>query len=277
MSIWLTNISNMNKVKISYIIMKFFFRHFIFFVNLLFILFILPIPIYGSFDKFEKYENNPIITLGLNSSWDSYQVYSPRIISDGNIYKMWFSGSNGTTREIGYADSTDLINFAKSSDNPLLKWNIISPNDVGVEHPFVIKDSSFGEYPYKMWFSNAGNHLYTFELFYKSSRDGINWTDTIKLSLKPETTDWDSQGTYIGAPSVIYNSDSQLYQLWYVARGSYQGSTRWRIGYAESQDGTNWIKNLDPVLVPDQTWEGTDVANPHIIKDENGIYYMFYY
>lgn len=190
---------------------------------------------------------------------------------------MWYTGSNGNKREIGYAFSSDLINFTRSSDNPIIKWNAINEEDIGVEHPYVIKNISFGGYSYKMWFSNAGKDLGTFELFYSTSNNGINWTGITKLSVLPETTEWDSNGKSMSAPSVIYNSDTQSYQLWYVAKGPYNNSTVWRIGYAESQDGINWVKNPSPVLVPDQSWEGYVVANPHIIRDNSGIYYMFYY
>lgn len=53
-------------------------------------------------------DKNPVLTLGSSSDFDRVHVSSPFVIKEGNIYKMWYSGSdvNDTSRwQIGYAEN----------------------------------------------------------------------------------------------------------------------------------------------------------------------------
>jgi len=81
--------------------------------------------------------------------------------------------------------------------------------------------------------------------------------------------DWDNAG--INTASVI--SDGGTYKMWYGAWGLLGHKL---IGLATSTDGTTWTKNPDnPRLSPSESWEGTDVGRPAVIKD-GAIYKMWY-
>jgi predicted GH43/DUF377 family glycosyl hydrolase len=51
-----------------------------------------------------KYASNPVLTLGTGGAWDDDQVYYHEVINDGDIFKMWYTGtkSSGLVK-IGYA------------------------------------------------------------------------------------------------------------------------------------------------------------------------------
>lgn len=49
-----------------------------------------------------KYPGNPVLTGGRPGSWDEH-VYSPSVVFDGSVYRMWYSGSDPFYSQIGYA------------------------------------------------------------------------------------------------------------------------------------------------------------------------------
>jgi len=105
---------------------------------------------------------------------------------------------------------------------------------------------------------------------YAVSPNGIEWqTRGYDQPVLQADETW--EGTGVGAPSVLYEDGRFL--MWYSA-GEGAG-----IGLAESTDGLTWVKNpANPVLVPDQTWEGGAtgvVASPSVIP--HGAQYLMYY
>ena len=67
--------------------------------------------------------SNPVLTQ-TPGSWDAYMVFDPLVIRENGQYKMWYAGIETTAllTKIGYATSTDGINWQKdTSNNPVLK------------------------------------------------------------------------------------------------------------------------------------------------------------
>jgi predicted GH43/DUF377 family glycosyl hydrolase len=78
---------------------------------------------------------------------------------------------------------------------------------------------------------------------------------------------------HVFQPSVLYNPDSVRYEMWFAA---YTGSFPYRIGFAVSDDGINWIQHPNAVLEPSSgTWDESSVGQ-HIVLRENGQYKMWY-
>ena len=75
-----------------------------------------------------KYNDNPVIVLGDDTSWDANLVLIPAVIYRNNNFEMWYNGkSQQNVIRIGYATSTDGIIWSKYSDNPisLIPGNIL--------------------------------------------------------------------------------------------------------------------------------------------------------
>ncbi len=240
----------------------------IIFLLLFFILFS-PNSSFASFNK----NNEVVLQVGDLNSWDEKEVFGPSIIEENNSFWLWYSGSNGNKRQIGIAKSINPYSFIKDIYNPIIRWDIISSTDIGVEHPSVTSLTESNQAIFKMWFSNVANNYTSFSIFYTFSYDGISWHTPAKLSFDSSYS-WDSLG--IGAPSVIYDKTRNIFNLWFVAKGYYNNFTRWRIGYATSSDGINWTKHPQPVLWANKSWEGDDVGNPTVIW-EDGLYHMWYH
>lgn len=230
-----------------------------------------------------KYAGNPVLDVSYTGGWDSIGVETVSIIIDSlapatERYKMWYAGQyfNSYRYDIGYAFSSDGINWVKHA-NPVLQVGASGEWDNGfLEGPSVIKDGS----TYKMWYcgydaipdgigadgkANIG---------YATSIDGINW---VKYAGNPilvtGINTWDS--IYVQDPHVI--KEGNEYHMWF---GGGDNDTYYsqQVGYATSQDGINWIKSpLNPVLTRGNAgdWDEILASFPSVLND-NGNYRMWY-
>ena len=160
--------------------------------------------------------DSPVVDVGPPGSWDEDDILAPTVIKDGSLYKMWYQGhsENGSAdydfnnAGIGYATSTDGINWTKYSGNPVLNYGSAGEWDsYGVGGPTVIKDSNG---IYHMWYfgSNGDGH---YKIGYATSTDGISWT---KHGIVIDNTlSADADRAY--NPSVFLENDGTL-KMWYT-------------------------------------------------------------
>jgi hypothetical protein len=119
--------------------------------------------------------------------------------------------------------------FVKYSQNPILQSG---------QNPSILKENV-----YKMWYEvNYGNG---YRINYAYSPDGINnWVVPGEIVLPVGTSDGFEMDT--ANPNVIYNNSLNQYQMWYTAIGyswTQPIPDRFRLGYATSSDGINWVKH----------------------------------
>ncbi len=71
------------------------------------------------------YANAPIVDHGIAGAWDSGFASAGTVIRESaSVWHFWYSGGQGQVGDgIGYASSTDGINWTKSAGNPLLYKN----------------------------------------------------------------------------------------------------------------------------------------------------------
>ena len=92
----------------------------------------------------------------VDGDWDKNYVSRCTVIKgDDEIYRMWFSGGTGAMNHgIGYATSSDGINWDKDANNPIFyKTDGISWRADRTYCPMVIEDGG----TYKMWFTGVGS------------------------------------------------------------------------------------------------------------------------
>lgn len=100
------------------------------------------------------------------------------------------------------------------------------------------------------------------------SPDGINWSNMQIVIDKGNSNNW---ANMINRASVIYKDG--IFKMWFTGQ-NYEKS---KIGYAFSEDGYNFTKLNNPILIPEYSYEKTNVMNPHVIYDkEEKIYKMYY-
>ncbi len=116
----------------------------------------------------KRWGNSPILTPcdeggcgsgPVPSCWDYCSVGYSRVIKIGSLWHMWYGGGPNTNHGIGYATSTDGVNWTKHPDSPIFHKNdgVAWRND-RTYTPWVLYDpdnfSGHGNScPFKMWFS----------------------------------------------------------------------------------------------------------------------------
>ena len=219
-----------------------------------------------------KYNQNPVY------GWGS----QPSVIFENDTFKMWFAYGivdnippDSLKIVVGYATSTDGINWTDYSANPVFDAESDSSWDSRVhDTPFVLHDSS----GYKMWYTGSDHIGYPWAdslvmvIGYATSPDGINWTKYPDPVLtKGPSGSWER--LWLESPSVIYENGE--YKMWYTGESTETGSSLSQVGYATSPDGINWTKYPgNPVLEVDQTNDYI-VGISSVVKVDS-TYFMFY-
>jgi hypothetical protein len=84
--------------------------------------------------------------MGPGSGWESQYVFAPEVLFDGMLYRMWYSGGNTSGHSIGFAVSTDGIEWTRYWDNPVLSQSGVD------QFPSVIAADTGS---YVMWYQDA--------------------------------------------------------------------------------------------------------------------------
>lgn len=167
------------------------------------------------------------------------------------------------------SDNYDFPNFVKYGNAPIIDRSNEDP--YSISYPCLILDNGI----YKMWYgSNLSwgeteremNHV----IKYAESSDAIHWHRFGKIILNH----MHPNEFAISKPCVI--NDNLYYKMWYSYRGNGLIST-YRIGYAESKDGINWIRKDGEVGIDVSAsgWDSEMICYPFVF-DYEGNRYMLY-
>lgn len=117
---------------------------------------------------------------------------------------------------------------------------------------------------YCLWYAGTNG---TYRIGYKTSVDGITWTDYWGAGTDGSVLDVGAAGkfddTHVMCPSVLF--DGTTYHMWYVGY-----HTCYQIGYATSSDGVTWTRQNggDAVLTVGAggTWDALNLLWPCVFK-----------
>ncbi len=203
--------------------------------------------------------NNPVLTPGY--SWDSHHVSSPRVIKDGNNYRMYYLGfaDEYGPWNIGLATSPDGINWTKQGD-PVVHSDY---NEFRIQTGDIIKVNDV----YYLYY--AVHNLPYYQISVATSSDGVNFTKSANNPILIVNENW--EGTGVKSPSVIY--ENEQYKMIYSA------FPETGFGMAYSSDGINWTKDTNnPFFVLDDVTNNwcQAIAYPFWRKfnDQYRIYYQ---
>lgn len=215
--------------------------------------------------------------------FDSIAAIGPCVVQEGGAYRMWYTGWNGDTVDLG-GGLVDKVNYrigcATSPDGD--NWTrypgaadagavfgLGQPGELdskGVAHPHVIKENG----TYRMWYEGYDGTAW--RIFYATSADGIEWTrNGLALGLGASGAP-DALG--VRNPVVIYRNGR--YELWYQGRGAV--APNYHVMRATSPDGINWTKVYGQVnLRPSDTLDSDEaILVDSIIVRTDGSCQVFY-
>ena len=206
--------------------------------------------------------------------WSRVVCYSPHVIWHDGRFRMWYlgtsTGSRSSDMALGYAESTDGIEWIEHSNNPIL-----TPADLPWgrtwQTPSVLFDEGASEF--KMWFVSG-----------EVQRDPQGRVTTNDQRLGYATSvngvDWQIHPTMIypsgRSPSVIKEAPDR-YRMWMGSRPDLEDRVSSDL-YANiyefsSTDGIRWKRSSKPVLRP--TGPARSTVYPYVFQ-RAGTYYMWH-
>lgn len=156
---------------------------------------------------------------------ESANVHFSYVMKQGPVYKMWYTGYDGSNYRIFYATSDDGMAWTRQGQ-VLDLGPSGSYDDYYVYNPVVLYDGV----SYTMWY-DGNDHTYV-RILRATSPDGVVWTKQgVSLNLGAPST-MDDAGVGVG----IVLSEGGGFHMWYTG----SDGVRDRIFYAISDDGISW-------------------------------------
>jgi sucrose-6-phosphate hydrolase SacC (GH32 family) len=213
--------------------------------------------------SWKKAPQNPVLD-GDPDAWDASGEHAPFVMKDGNLYKMWYEGSDGNVRQLGYATSHNGIKWTKYPRNPVLQAGPESYDQFVAGHGTVLHEDGL----YKLWYHAIGDLDGIGDvdaiIAYATSPDGIQWTKHGPV-LVGVPDSWD---TGLWGPSVLKVNGT--YWMWYSAGGPIYNIS---IGAATSPNGVDWTRVGDSPVITDLGFIN-NFGDPHVIFD-GGLFKMW--
>lgn len=216
----------------------------------------------------------PLLAPGPLGAFDDSGVMTSCLVREGRRSYLYYQGwSLGVTVPfyvfVGCATRTDdQAAFERVSPAPVLGRNRVDP--YMCSSPWILREDS----RWRMWYvsnigwtaGRSGSPHYVVHIKYAESANGIDWERDGHVCV-----DFSSPGEYaISRPCVV--KDDDLYRMWYSYRGS-----AYRIGYAESQDGLEWVRKDGEagIDVSPMGWD-SEMVEYACVFDHEGARHMLY-
>lgn len=148
------------------------------------------------------------------------------------------------------------------TDNPILHQNYENGQD-----PCVIKKDGI-YYLYFTW--STMNRISLMQ-----STDLKLWRGPLINFLPQLDIPWEEK---VSEPCIIYKDGR--FEMWYTARTIERDTFQpgeGRIAHAVSEDGINWLREMEPVFKPELLWEEYCVSNPSVLYDQKEEKYRMWY
>lgn len=220
---------------------------------------------------FSALEPEPVLELGERGTFDDNGIVGSCLMRAGDRRYLFYTGWNrGVTVPFylgaGLAVSDAGGPFRRVSRAPVLELVDEEPFLTG--SPFVLLEGA----RWRMWYISGtgwitdGSSLEPcYNIRYAESDDGIHWERPGRTCI-----DYGIDEHAIARPWVVRDVDK--FRMWFAVRGA-----RYRIAYAESDDGVNWsradrVGGLGPSA---EGWDSDMVEYPCVL-DDHGRRYMLY-
>ena len=225
-------------------------------------------------------KTTPILVFGENlCAFDDNGVSPCCILSLENRKILYYCGWNihvniPFTCAIGMAESIDGGNtFIKKFEGAVLDRDRFDPQFVAV-NDVIIDEGKYRTWylSCKKWVKNDNHIKHYYNIKHAISVNGIDWEKNYDTAI-----DFKNEFEYaISTPRIIKDGNKD-YKMWYSYRGQ-KDSDKYRIGYAESKNGINWIRmdeKMQSLNLSSSGWDSEMVCYPFVF-DYNGNRYLLY-
>jgi hypothetical protein len=225
--------------------------------------------------------DRPALSLGKPGSFDDSGVSPSCLVNHRGKKFLYYTGWNQSVtvpyrNSIGLAVSEDGgRTFERLFEGPVLDRNHIDPYFCMT--PFVMID----EGKWKLWYGSTTGFITeqekaypVYQIKYAESDNGFEWVRRSDACIE-----YKFPGEANARPCVI--KENGIYRMWYCFRGSTGFRTdknqSYRIGYADSLDGTRW-RRKDEIAGIERSEEGWDslMMEYPFVYEHRGIKHMLY-
>jgi hypothetical protein len=228
--------------------------------------------------------DKPVLDIGKIGTFDDSGVMPSWLVQNNGVLYLYYIGWNVRNtvpyhNSVGLATSIDGgITFKRYSEGPL--WDRDFKEPYFSASSCVLLDNGI----WKNWYLSCteyrtinGKVEPRYHIKYAESNDGINWQRNGVVAI-----DYKSENEAGIVKASVYKSISEnKYLMWFSYRNFDNYRTdklnSYKIGYAESVDGINWVRNDNNagIDLSDDGWDSEMQCYPHVIEI-NGNLLLFY-
>jgi predicted GH43/DUF377 family glycosyl hydrolase len=219
---------------------------------------------------------NPVL-LGTSGTFDEDGVYGADVVYDAMNssapFQMWYSGRADVFGAIGYATSTDGVNWTKYPTAVVSHGPPGSADSFAAADPTVLHDGSV----WKMWYT--GDDSSKKRIAYATSSNGVTWAKGGKV-IAPEDTGVSANLQWGAFAPTVWKTASGYSMLLTGRKLVGGGVFQTKILGTTSTDGISWA-GPSPALNPSGSASNFDYSNlnsPEILEDPGASspYKLFY-
>jgi predicted GH43/DUF377 family glycosyl hydrolase len=165
--------------------------------------------------NFSPIDTNPVFEPAA-SGWDDEKVWQPSLYwdGDGNQFVMAYRGSSGGVHKIGIATSTDLVNFGRLDDNPIIEPSASEWDENGCYCPWLAElNTDEGSYVIFYAGSSGGSGQEKIGCAYANSPTASSWTKDSGNPILAWGADGEFDDTEVEQPTFLRKGSG--FYLWY--------------------------------------------------------------
>ncbi|MDA9603280.1 hypothetical protein N9S25_00700 [bacterium] len=216
--------------------------------------------------------SQPVLSPGAIGAFDDSGAMASWLVTYDKKKLLYYIGWNlGVTvpfrNSIGLAEINIHGDFQRVSQGPIIERSNIDPFMSGSCCVIPGKDK------WRMWYLSCTEWVvreskptHRYHIKYAESNDGIRWKRDGIVAIDYK----DDNEIAISRPSVLF--DAGIWKMWFSFRGD-----KYRIGYAESEDGIHWARqdHLSGIHLSKTGWDSEAIEYPFVFNYK-GSKYMLY-
>jgi alpha-L-rhamnosidase len=158
-------------------------------------------------------EDRPILSIEGAADWEKDCIYEPWLVEhDGKFYDF-YNAANGSIEQMGFAVSTDLVNWTRHPDNP-----VVRNRPGGYDEQFCSDGKVFrdGDHWVMIYFGVGHDGAHIMVAF---SRDLVHWFSHPEPLYKAGGNPSGLDKQYAHKVSLVYRPENDTFYLYYCAVG----------------------------------------------------------
>ena len=165
----------------------------------------------------QQAKSTPILSVNDSDTgqWEKDCIYQPWLVQCNGTYYDFYNAANGSNEQIGIATSTDLLNWTRNPNNPVIKNGNSVYDTAMAADPKVYRDGDH----WTMFYFGLGTNGHA-NIMAAFSTDLLNWTASPEPLYLAGGNPSGLDSTHAHKISLVYNPQNDTYYMYYCAVGN---------------------------------------------------------